>query len=468
MLEIVRQLIEKHTLFSKGDTLIIGVSGGSDSMALLHMLTQLKDPMNLTIVAAHMNYSLRGEDSEKDSAFVKHICDDWNVTFEGRKIALSRNKSRDMSTQMAAREERFSFFSELAARYEAHALCLAHHGDDQIETMLLRLMHGATPQSVSGLHRKRTLNGLLTVRPLLHMSKDDVLAYCLNEHVPFREDQSNYTRHYVRNRLRHDVIPLLKQENPQLQKQFQAFSDALQDDGLVLDRLASRCVDRYFSGEGHMLFLKSVESFLDEEHAIQQRALKQSLHSHFKLTDRLSTERVMKCLHWLEHGSGMFQLGQGIIAIREYEAVRIYHHDEFMQENLSHRQVITRPGTWVLRNGALLQMKNESACLTVPKKQQYSVRLSADDFPLVIRERRPGDTLYISGVGTKKVTRVMVDEKIPKALRASWPLLVTNRGEILWVIGAGKGDLKDREERQDQYYFTYGMGKQEAEIHDER
>lgn len=218
------QYIEQHALLEQGATVIVGLSGGPDSVALLHLLNELKDTYKLILVAAHIDHGWRPE-SEKEAEFCRDMCVRLGVRIETRKLSdLSVGVKFNGSREEYARTIRRQFFAELAQQYGASAIALGHHADDQKETFFIRLVRGA---SLTGLVGMRPKHGL-AIRPLLCVSKQEILDYLTEHNIPYVVDQSNDSDAYLRNRIRHTLIPAFKAVDTRALMQLQETMHQLQ------------------------------------------------------------------------------------------------------------------------------------------------------------------------------------------------------------------------------------------------
>ncbi len=209
MVEKVKLFIRESELLSSKDKILIAVSGGRDSIVLLMLLKNLK----YNIEVAHCNYQLRGNESDADEAFVKGLCEKLKVPFHSKKFRTSESaREEGVSIQMKARELRYAWFNELVDQFSLTKITTAHHLDDQLETILINLTRGTGLKGLRGMKSKRDN----IVRPLLCVSRDDINDFIYAHHIPFREDSSNASGKYFRNKIRHEVIPVLKEINPSL------------------------------------------------------------------------------------------------------------------------------------------------------------------------------------------------------------------------------------------------------------
>jgi tRNA(Ile)-lysidine synthase len=239
MLETKVKAFLQHQAFSLASKkIVIGVSGGPDSLALLHYLLAEKETQRLSLAVAHVDHMFRGQESYEDAMFVKEFCEQSAIPFEMTRVNVSEIMgSSGKSSQIAAREVRYEFFLKIMEKYEYPFLALAHHGDDQIETMLMRFTRGSTGVARAGIPFSRPFEKGTIFRPFLGLERADVLDYCQRHNLSPRIDPSNEKSIYSRNRFRKEVIPFLKKENPHVHEHFQRFSDELKSDEIFLQEL---------------------------------------------------------------------------------------------------------------------------------------------------------------------------------------------------------------------------------------
>ena len=228
----VRSFIAHHAL--RGQLIVVGVSGGADSLALLHALRAFRAEFNIRLHAAHLNHQLRGAESEGDARFVEALAREWEIpiTVESHDVeAFARLKK--LSVEEAARMVRYGFLEQVAEREGAHAVAVAHNADDQVETILMHFLRGSGLAGMRGMQPTSTYPfhaPLRLVRPLLAVRRIDIEAYCASQRIDPREDASNTDTHFLRNRLRHEVLPLLEQVNPNLRQVLRRNARIIGDD----------------------------------------------------------------------------------------------------------------------------------------------------------------------------------------------------------------------------------------------
>lgn len=433
-LKKVIRTIEVHRLFNAGDTVIVAVSGGADSAALLDMLVSL-EYLRLNIVLAHLNHGLRGAESDGDADFVAGLALRYGLPLEaGAADVREMGRLRGLSLEEAGRAARYEWFDELAEKHGAQRVALGHHADDQAETFLLRLLRGA---GTTGLCGMRPLAAGRYVRPLLGLSRAEIVAYLELRGLSWRNDSSNGDTNFLRNRIRHECLPYLASYNPAIAERLNAAAEILAADEAVLETLTDQVFGRLSSigSSGVSLNLPPTRAELaGVRFRLYRRAvltLKGDLArisgSHLKQIDELvSSARV----------NGGLSLPGGLKVRRSYETL---HFSLPVQESgaWSREVLIEGPGRYPLPCGGTLTVR-----MTAPPDAWESVPASRayfdprrTPFPWNVRTFRPGDRFRPFGMkGSKKVKDYFIDAKVPATLRRDLPLLF--RGdELLWVCG---------------------------------
>ena len=222
-----------NNYLSKNDVIVIGVSGGPDSMCLLNVLNYYQKKLNIKIICAHVNHGLR-EESKEEAEFVRKYCLKHNCVFEYMKI---NNYVNNKFSEQEGREKRYNFFIELVKKYHAKYLMTAHHGDDLTETIMMRLVRGSNLKGYIGIPKISEYDGYQLVRPLLYYSKKEILDYLEDNNLEYVIDKSNEDEKYTRNRFRKHVLPLLKIEDNNVQRKFLKYSEELEEAYRFIDKI---------------------------------------------------------------------------------------------------------------------------------------------------------------------------------------------------------------------------------------
>ncbi len=238
VLKHFEHFLKQHRLIAKGDTVVIGVSGGSDSMALLHALRLIRNRWGLRLVAGHVNHKLR-KSADRDERFVQNYCLKHHIPFLSRTVTINLTARRD-SVEQKAREKRLNALLQITQREQPAVLALAHHQDDLAETVLMRIVRGSGLAGLQAMVPKRTFQGVPVIRPFLQIPKEELLAFCKDQNIPFRIDPTNRNEIFLRNRVRHELMPILKTYNPKISKSLATLAENSADDYAFLHTESSR------------------------------------------------------------------------------------------------------------------------------------------------------------------------------------------------------------------------------------
>jgi tRNA(Ile)-lysidine synthase len=431
----VRRFVLGEELFPRGARVLVAVSGGPDSVALLHVLQRLAPEWGLDLGVAHFDHGLRGEASREDTRFVADLARDLDLPFysgEGDVRKLAR--AEKISSQMAARRLRLNFLTRVRQDRSYDLVALGHTADDQVELFFLRLLRGAGSQGLKGMW-PRTPEGL--VRPFLCVGKEVVLAWLQHEKLAYREDLSNLSRRYLRNRVRLDLLPHLERDyNPSLKAAVWRLMAILQEDERLLADTAAQVfndVGRWITPECAAL---TIPRLLALSPALQRRLLRQTV-GHFLSHQEITSTQVenLVALAQGKKSGGMIDWENCLVARAGQE---LHFSRPLLAPPGPHAAILSGIGVMESETGWRLQARElaeplparrpESATVVWLSKEQVS-------FPLSLRSVEPGDRFWPAGApGAKKMQDFLVDAKIPRWLRPHLPL-VTSGDEIIWVPG---------------------------------
>ncbi len=410
MKDKVARFLRAHQIEHAG--VLCAVSGGADSMALLTCLMCLASEFHLSISAVHFNHGLRGEAAEQDEAFVRTFCAAHQIPLlTGRGDVAAYAATSGESLEQAARTLRYQFFSQCPGDY----LATAHTAGDNLETVLMHLIRGASLKGLCGIPPVR---GRL-IRPMLECTRDEVLAFLQQQNIGHMEDATNAQDNCLRNRLRHQVVPLLEQENPALAPRLAAACDRLRQEDALLDDLARRALDNAAVQNGW-----SVQTLRSQPAPIRARAALLLLRGAGLSTPAAVHVDALAALMDAASPSARIDLPE-LTAWREYDLLRLAPPQK-MAAFLPTRLHV--PGETPLAGSNLCVI-----CSATP--QPGAVAVSGFQLPLIARSRAPGDILRLPG-GSKSLKKLMIDRKIPRHLRDSIPV-ITDSGGIVAVCGIG-------------------------------
>ncbi|WP_174734831.1 tRNA lysidine(34) synthetase TilS [Mesobacillus harenae] len=444
----VEAFLSKHSFKISGQSIAVGVSGGPDSLALLHYLWSIREKEQIKITAVHVDHMFRGQQSYEEAMFVKGFCNAREIPFEMKQINVPvYMKKTGKGTQEAARDCRYLFFEEVMKKMGCGYLALGHHGDDQIETIMMRLTRGSTGLARTGIQFSRPIDGGVLFRPLLCVSKEEIERYCdLNDLNP-RRDPSNEQDTYSRNRFRHHVLPFLKQENPQVHQHFQRLSEDLTNDEIYLRELTVEAMNRVMVKKNGKVTIQ-IEEFFKMPIPLQRRGIKLILnylyHENPAFLSAIHIDNIFDLL-CNSHPSGTLDFPSGLKITRDYGRCHF---------QMKHRPLepycyeINKPGIITLSNGNSIKAEfidlysNWQTHL-----DSYAVNLTEIPLPLIIRTRKNGDRMTLKGMsGSKKIKDIFIDQKVPLPLREEWPIVTDGTGEILWIPGLKKAHGREADD----------------------
>ena len=386
MLNKLRSFCREHSLIQRGDTVVCAVSGGADSMALLWALYLLKEEWELDLSAAHFNHNLRGAESQRDAEFVKDFCAGYGIPLH---LGSGQVISGEKGLEAAARDARYAFLQTLPGK-----IATAHTADDNAETVLMHLVRGTGLKGLGGITPHR---GNL-IRPMLNVTRQDVEAFLSEYAVSYITDSSNHTDAFLRNRLRHHVMPLLKEENPKLAENLSAMALRLRSDEEALSRLAAT------DGPPKASHLRQLPP------AVRTRALEMFLKRSGVKEPEAVHLHLVEGLVFSEKPSARADLPGGITVGRNYDLLEVVTDSAFC------------PPQFTCAPAESLQ-NTPDTFIVVPAGQLY------------FRPRQSGDTIRLPG-GTKSIKKLFIDRKIPATRRDSIPILCDDAG-ILGIPGIG-------------------------------
>ncbi|QGQ43946.1 tRNA lysidine(34) synthetase TilS [Metabacillus sediminilitoris] len=447
-------LIQKHQLLEKGSTVVVGVSGGPDSLALLHLLVRIKDKWNLRLVCAHVDHMFRGEQSKEEMQFVLDFCKQHHIICEAKQIDVTAYaKKFHLSSQVAGRECRYTFFKELLDKYHSKCLALGHHGDDQVETILMRMVRGSTGMALAGIKVKRAFHNGYIIRPLLAYTKEQILSYCREQHLMPKFDPSNEKTNYTRNRFRKYVLPFLKKENPLVHERFQKFSETLLEDETYLQVLTKQHMNTVLKRKEKSLVEIDINRFKSLPLPLQRRGIQLILsYLYVHIPASLSSIHIESFLELLsqDHPSGSLDYPGGLKVIKSYQTCMFtFEHDDI--KNFCFELEI--PSVVHLQNGYKITCEIVKEPITFLKGNNSFLLIRKQLVgPLIVRTRKQGDKINLKGMnGRKKVKDIFIDEKIPLHNRNSWPIVEDGNGNILWIPGLKKSSFEAEYTDENEY-----------------
>ena len=408
----------------ENDTIVLGNSGGPDSMFLLTALLKLKEKYNLKIVCAHVNHNVRVE-SDSEQVFLMNYCNDHDVVFETMKI----ENYGDDNFHNQARNIRYNFFEDLVNKYEAKYLMTAHHGDDLTETILMRIVRGSTLKGYSGFDKIVYNDNYTLVRPLIFLTKDYIKEYDDKNNIPYVVDKSNFKEKYTRNRYRLKMLPFLKEEEKNVHEKFLKFSETLEEYDRFINNEIKKNIDKVY--KNNIIY---IDKYLELYPLIQRKVIEYILEDIYKEDLMIINDKHVKLILDLinsKKSNSTVCLPHNIDVNKNYNLVTFSKEiKEVIDYNIELTNYVKLP------NGHNLSIvDNEES------NNNFVCRLDTSEIklPLYVRTRKLGDKMSLKKInGSKKIKDIFIDCKVSTLERDKWPIVVDSEDKILWIPGVKK------------------------------
>jgi tRNA(Ile)-lysidine synthase len=431
----LRETVSRHELLQKGDRVLVGLSGGPDSVALLYGLLALKLEYDLTLYVAHLNHKLRGAESDEDERFARKLASHLNLKFFSKRVDVKKEaKKRKLTIEEAARELRYGYLQEVAQKVKADKIALGHQADDQAETFLMRLIRGAGAAGLSSIPAKR---GKI-IRPLIKTTRDRIEDFLKANGIACRLDSSNYLTDFNRNKIRLKLLPILKtQFNPKIVESLNRATDIISLQGEYVRQKSEQMLKQIGTRGKGRITLDS-KKFIGQHACLQREMVRLCVSDLGGDVDKLSFELVDRALNLARRGKSgrrvrltknlWFEIGGKQLA--------------FYAETKEKPEFSVRlPGRQTLKDWGLRlesEILNHGARAAVVRQGNRNIAFldwNKLKTPFVLRGRRKGDKFKPLGMkGTKSVADFLIDGKIPRHLRDQVPIL-TSQDRIVWLVG---------------------------------
>ena len=443
MIDKIKKYIEKHRLFETGQRIVVAVSGGSDSIALLKVLEMVSDEYRLTLIAAHLNHGLR-EEAGYEEQFVRGISNEMMINFECKTVDItSIKKGSGKSTEDISRIVRYQFLNDVAKKYQAQKIALGHHLNDQSETVLINFLRGSGPEGLKGMLPVRDS---LYIRPLLGVSRNEILSFLDSHKIPFMNDTSNTEDVFLRNRIRHLLIPELKEKyNPKLEESLNNMAEIMRLEDDYMKMITDNTLSEWDVEPDDDEITIRISELKKYHKAIQRRILKVLLRRSTPNSQGIGYPHIKAVLDFAyrNHPSGYLNLPHNIEVSREYDSLVISGWKEFGKINIGKKSdhlyfEVTLPGSVnVAQLGIIIKFSFVEPPVQIKADENNIVYMDYDRIvlPLIIRTGKPGDRIQPLGMkGTKKIKSFFIDEKIPINKRKIFPLLL-DKESVIWIVG---------------------------------
>ena len=442
MIRKIKEAIEKDHLLERGEKIVVAVSGGSDSVALLNILAMLSHEYRLSLVVAHINHGLR-ENAAREEQFVRGIAAEMGVVFECKSVDITLlKKGTGKCIEEMSREVRYEFLNDVVKKHGAQKIALGHNSNDQTETVLMNFLRGSGPTGLKGMLPARDS---VYIRPLLCVTRNEIISFLEFHGLPFVTDESNTNPAYLRNRIRHSLIPELKARyNPRLEESMKSIAEIMRAEDDYMKSVTSKILSEWGTA-AHGEIGISIPNLVKYHQAIQRRIMKHVLEGLTKNSQGIGQTHVKAALNlvYSDHPGAYVNLPCNIEVRREYNVLIIFKKEKSEKEIIKNRRndlryEVTLPGSVKMTElgktmifefvGGPIDMKSNGGKIAFMDYDRISL-------PLVIRTVRPGDRIQPLGMkGMKKIKSVFIDEKIPLRHRKGITLLL-DQETVLWIAG---------------------------------
>jgi len=440
MLTKVRKTIKKYGMLRKGEHVLVGVSGGADSVALLAVLHRLRPLYGLSLTVAHFNHKTRPGESDRDEAFVRNLC---------RSLAIElicgshreESRTRGLSPEDFLRRKRYGFLDRARRKSGAGLVALGHHQSDQAETVLMNIIRGTGLSGLSGIPPVRDTR---FIRPLIDCTRREILEYLSAEGLYFVDDSTNTDERFLRNRVRISLLPELEERfNPNIREALCRLADVVREENDYITRQAKVHVARWKDdGTPERPFEFPIAEFQDLHPALQRRVILEMARIASAADSAVGFDHVQAVLDLADRAKpgGSLNLPGGLLVRRRYDRMAFHRHEKDAGRQASgesFRFNITVPGTVRIASLGLTlrfrELKRVPASLAADRRAYMDMSRIA--FPIVVRNIHPGDRIQPLGMkGTRKLKSILIDEKIPGEIRGKIPV-VADALSVLWVPG---------------------------------
>lgn len=406
----------------KNSTIVVAVSGGPDSIVLLNILNNLKEKYNYKIVCAHVNHKLRQE-SEEEEIFVKNICINNNIIFE--KIDFDKYITTNIESE--AHDRRYTFFEEIIKKYNSNYLLTAHHGDDLVETILMKLTRGSSLDGYIGFNKISNRNNYKIIRPLIFYTKEEILKYADDNNIEYRIDKTNFDKKITRNRYRLNILPLLKKENNNIHLKYLKFSEELEENNEFI---------REYINERYYIIIKenviNIKELINEKTFIIKKIIYKFLLENYKNEIKLINDK---------HIDSIFNLvsnkKSGFISLPSNKQIYVSSESIYFinDKNKESYKLLLTEEMIDIPYGKIGIIKDTN--LT----NNYVTHLDSNNIklPLYVRNIKDNDFIEVLNLnGTKKVKDVLKDCKVDKDKRDNYPVVIDSNNKIIFIPGLKK------------------------------
>lgn len=432
MLDQVRKTIARSAMLQPGDRVLIAVSGGVDSVVLLHALHALKEELQLSLAVAHFDHAIR-PDSAQDAKFVRELARSLRLKFYTERTDVpAYAHAHKLSLEVAARHLRYQFLEKTARAHNLTKIALGHTLNDQAETLVMRLLRGSGLEGLTGIPPARISGELIYIRPLIECTRDQIIAFAQTHKLRWREDPTNYDTTIFRNKIRHELLPILKEYNPNVLATLGRTARLLAQAARALERDAEQALTKLIKNESPQGLTLDLQSLLGLSEYLRGLVLRHAIARVNPLCEP-EAAHIESVLEWASrHGAGELHLPAGVRVLRRHHQVIVTAQPPTSQRYFEY--LLTVPGETALPEiGWRFQTAFSSKQRTSTAKLHALLDADKIQGVLFVRNRRPGDRIRLRS-GTKKLQDFFIDRKIPRERRDVIPL-ICDENALIWIVG---------------------------------
>ncbi|WP_297522440.1 tRNA lysidine(34) synthetase TilS [uncultured Clostridium sp.] len=438
--------IYKNSMIKERDKVLVALSGGPDSVCLLHLLHSLREKLNIEIYAAHVNHLIRGDEAFADENYAKELCESLNIRFFVRRVCVeSIAKDKGISTEMAGRDERYGFFNEIKEEVGINKIAIAHNANDQAETLIMRIMRGTGLEGLVGI---KPVRDNIYIRPILSLTREEIENYCEVNLLNPRIDKTNLEEVYSRNKVRLKAIPFIKDNfNPDIINTLNRLSHSSMIDASFIDEVVSEKYQEFCSIQNGRAILDK-DKFAEKE-AILTRMIRKALMEVSGAFNNFELKHVYDVIALQKGSTGKrISLTNDIIAINEYGNI-VIAKEESVSNLISDESIKIDVANLIKENIIKISFNSHDFSFEVVEnngkinfKNTNEKYFSFEGIKTIsLRTRKNGDKIVPFGFkGTKKLKEIFISSKIPQEKRNLIPIIDFD-DEIAWVVGIRNSEL---------------------------
>ena len=429
-------IIYLKSILNDNDIVVIGLSGGADSMCLLDILNKID--INIKIICAHINHNIRKE-SDNELAMLEKYCHDKNIIIETTKFS-KKSETQDYS-EAELREKRYAFFKTIINKYDAKYLFTAHHGDDLVETILMRLSRGSDIKGYSGFQIMSKKDNYTLVKPLIYTTKEEIIEYNKINKIPYFEDKTNSSYKYTRNRYRHKILPILKEENNNIHLKYLKFSrELIKNYEYVYRQVDKELSKRYKNNILDITNYELIDKFILEN--MIKKILDINYPDNLFLVSDKHTNFILDIIKNPKPNITI-NLPDNLYIRKRYNKLTITR-----ENNKKNNYHIILNQSIILPDNHVIEYISDN-----DDNSNYTTRINSKEIslPLFVRNRESGDKMIIKNMkNNKKIKDIFIDSKLPQEKRDTQPIVVDSNGTIIWLPGLKKSKFdKSKNENYD-------------------